>query len=74
MLKRLPGLLLVSFQFPFGALKPCFFIDQRAVEGAYRVLDALHGADRIFGIQVAFIQARATDECFRQGVGLVEKA
>jgi len=45
------------------------FVRGNPIEGAQRVLDALHGADRIVGVDMRGVGPRAADEEVRHGHG-----
>jgi len=50
-------------------LQLLLFVRGNTIEGAQRVLDALHGADGIAGVYVRGVDSRAPDEKGRHGRG-----
>jgi hypothetical protein len=55
-------------------LQLLLFFRGGTIEGAQRVLDALHGADRIAGVDARAVGSRASDEKVRLGRGWLTAA
>jgi hypothetical protein len=59
------GLGLIVGESFFEPLQLLLFVRGGAIEGAQRVLDALHGADGMVGVDVRGVGSRAADEKVR---------